>query len=77
MFTPEEQEMAQRILGGRTEVRVYMVHYKDKAGVTQRVRVVALTREAAKRRVENREGVGCVKSIEAATSAEKIKPLAT
>ncbi len=58
-------------------MRVYMVHYKDKAGVTQRVRVAALTREAAKRRVENREGVGCVKSIEVATSAEKIRPLST
>ena len=59
------------------EMRVYMVHYKDKAGITQRVRVAALTMEAAKRRVELREGAGCVESVEAATSADKIKPLAT
>ncbi len=77
MFTPEEQEMVQRILGGRTEMRVYMVHYKDSSGVAQRARVAALTRGAAKRRVENLVGVGRVKSIEVATTAEKIRPLST
>ncbi len=58
-------------------MRTYTVHYKDKTGITQYVRVAALTREAAKRRVESRKGVGCVKSIEVATTAEKIRPLLT
>ena len=56
-------------------IRVYMVHYLDKAGITQRVRVAAASEKAAKKRVELREGSGCVKEVCLALPGDKIRPL--
>jgi hypothetical protein len=61
--------------GKARRMEVFMVHYRDRDGVTHRRRVVAVDEGAAKRRTEVLEGPGSVERVEPAPSADKIRPL--
>ncbi len=56
------------------KLKVYMVHYRDRKGVDQRVRVTSVSEEGARTRVENREGAGCVEEVHEALASDKIQP---
>ena len=45
-------------------LKIFMVHYKDKGGVTQRVRARGISEDAVKKRFEVFYGKGNVEKVE-------------